>query len=259
MEKEKLEAIKQWTNDPCGAVYAETYKEGSKEFFEAALKNRYEAHAPWLKKMIDELDVEGKTVLEVGCGMGADLLSLARNGAKVIGLDLTPRHIELAKKLFDTFGFPADFIIGDAECMSLPSESVDVVYSFGVLHHTPNIEKAISEIHRVLKPGGLAIVGLYHKNSWHYWVNLVFLQGIFQRKLFKMSIAELLSSSVEFSRSGAKPLVKVYTSSQCKRLFTKFTAVKIKKYQWAKEQIYFPWIFSRITKYLPAFLPSLLG
>jgi ubiquinone/menaquinone biosynthesis C-methylase UbiE len=259
MEKEKLEAIKQWTNDPCGAVYSEKYAEGSKEFFEATTKNRYEQYAPWLKKLIDGIDVKGKTVLEIGCGVGTDLISFARNGANVIGLDLTPKHIELARKLFEVYGFSGDFINGDAESLTIPSASVDIVYSFGVLHHTPNIDKAIAEIYRVLKPGGQVVVGLYHKNSWHYWVNIVFLLGIFQRRLFKMSISKLLSSVIEVSHSGAKPLVRVYSKGSCKRLFKDFKKIKIKKYHWRKDQVFIPWVFSRITLYLPTFLPSFLG
>jgi SAM-dependent methyltransferase len=257
VEKEKLEAIKQWTNDPCGALYSDVYQEGSKEFWEAVVKNRYESYAPWLKSLIDSLDVKDKSVLKVGCGMGVDLLSFARNGAKVTGLDLTPKHIELAGNLFHAYGHKADLFLGDAEKMPFPSESFDIVYSFGVLHHTPNIDKAIAEIHRVLKPGGLAIVGLYHKNSWHYWVNLIFLMGIYQRKLFKMSVDELLSSSVEISHSGARPLVKVYSSSDCRRLFKEYSGINFKKRHWSLDQIQIPthWL----EKILPAFLPDFLG
>jgi ubiquinone/menaquinone biosynthesis C-methylase UbiE len=255
MEKEKLEAIKQWSNDPCGAIYAETYNEGSKEFWEAVLKYRYDVYAPWLKKLIQELDVKGKKILELGCGLGSDLLCFAEKGAQVIGLDLTPRHIELARGLFSTFGHPADFVIGDAERLAFPSESFDIVYSFGVLHHTPNIKKAISEIRRVLKPGGLAIIGLYHKNSWHYWVNLIGIHGLLQRKLFKMSIDELLSSCVEFSRSGARPLVKVYSAADCRCLFKDFTEIEIARYHWKSEQILIPYI----ARLLPTFLPGFIG
>jgi ubiquinone/menaquinone biosynthesis C-methylase UbiE len=255
LEKEKLEAIRQWTNDPCGAVYSEKYPEGSKEFFEATIKNRYEQYAPWLKKLIDGIDVKGKTVLEIGCGVGIDLLSFARNGAKVIGLDLTPKHIELATKLFEVYGFSGDFINGDAESLTIPSASVDIVYSFGVLHHTPDIDKAVSEIYRVLKPGGQGVVGLYHKNSWHYRVNVIIIHGLFKRKLFKMSIDELLSSCIEVSRSGARPLVNVYSASDCRRMFKNFAGIKIKKDHWSRDQIPSP----RIASLLPSFLPSFLG
>jgi ubiquinone/menaquinone biosynthesis C-methylase UbiE len=254
VEKEKLEAVKQWTNDPCGAV-AGDFKEGSREYFDAVAKNRYESYAPWLKKLIDGIDVKGKTVLELGCGLGTDLMSFAKNGADVTGLDLTPKHIELAKKLFELSGMPAKFILGDAENMEIPAASIDVVYSFGVLHHTPNIEKAVAEIHRVLKPGGLAVIGLYHKNSWHYWFNLILIHGIFQRKLFRMSVDELLSASVEISHSGARPLVKVYSGAQCRRLFKAFSSTKIKKDHWTRDQIPNRWL----STHLPVFLPGFLG
>jgi ubiquinone/menaquinone biosynthesis C-methylase UbiE len=260
MEKEKLEAIKQWTNDPCGAVYSDKYEESSREFYEATIKNRYESYAPWLKKLIDNIDAKGKIVLELGCGIGVDLLEFAKNGAKVTGLDLTPKHLELAQKLFDTYGHKATFIQGDAENLTLPSESVDVVYSFGVLHHTPNIDKAIAEIHRVLKPGGQAIVGLYHKNSWNYWVNVVLLLGIFQRKLFKMSVNGILSSNIEVSHSGARPLVKVYSGVHCRRLFKKFRPVKLKVEHWTRDQVRFmPYIPQKLFSMLPPFLPPFLG
>lgn len=255
MEKEKKEAIKQWTHDPCGAIYAETYEEGSREFFEAALKYRHEIYAPWLKKLIEELDVEEKTLLEIGCGMGLDLLCFAQKGAEVIGLDLTPKHIELARKLFEIYELPAQLLIGDAESLNFKSNSVDVVYSFGVLHHTPHINKAISEIHRVLKPGGKAVVGLYHKNSWHYWVNLICIHGLLNRKLLRMSVSELLSSSVEFSRSDARPLVRVYSKTDCKHMFKDFASVSIKKYHWQREQIH----IAQVRPFLPSFLPSFLG
>jgi ubiquinone/menaquinone biosynthesis C-methylase UbiE len=253
MEKEKLEAIKQWTNDPCGTV-AGDFEEGSKEFFEAVAKNRYKAYAPWLKKLIDGIDVKDKTVLELGCGLGTDLMSFARNGAKVIGLDLTPKHIEFAKKLFKISNMPAEFVLGDAESMDIPSESIDVVYSFGVLHHTPHIDKAVAEIQRVLKPGGLAVVGLYHKNSWQYWINIFLIHGVFKRKLANMTMNDLLSSVIEYSTSGARPLVNVYTKSDCRRMFKKFTGIKIKNDHWTRDQI--P---SRIGSIMPAFLPSFLG
>lgn len=255
MEKEKEEAIKQWTHDPCGAIYVEAHEEGSREFFEAALKYRHEIYAPWLKKLIEGLNIEGKKLLEIGCGMGLDLLCFAQKGAEVIGLDLTPKHIELARKLFGIYEFPVQLLIGDAESLDFKSNSVDVVYSFGVLHHTPHINKAISEIFRVLKPGGQAIVGLYHKNSWHYWVNLICIQGLLHKKLFRMSVNELLSSSVEFSRSGARPLVRVYSKTDCKLMFKDFASISIKKYHWQREQI----PITKVRLFLPSFLPPFLG
>ena len=82
-ERVKKETIKQWSNDPCGAVYAEKYGLGSPEFFHESIKYRYENYAPWLKKLIDSFNADGKEILEVGCGMGIDSLEFAKNGAKM--------------------------------------------------------------------------------------------------------------------------------------------------------------------------------
>jgi len=247
MEKEKLEAIKLWSNDPCGAVYAEKYAIGSKDFFKVAMKYRYEIYAPWLKHLIDGLDVSGKKVLEIGCGMGMDLLQFAKKGAEVIGVDLVPRHIELANRLFEIERISFEdykIFLADAESLPFNDMSFNFVYSFGVLHHTPNIEKAIDEIWRVLKPGGRIVIGLYHKNSWHYWFNLFFVKGIIKGELNKSTMDQILSQT-EFTRSGIKPLVRVYSRRECLRLFKKFIDLRIKTFYFTNEQI------PRVGDFLP--------
>src|SRR6185503_10771096 len=94
------------------------------------------------------------------------LASAARSGVNVTGIDLVPRHLDIASRRFSIYGLPARLMIADAEAMPFKNESFDVVYSFGVLHHTTNIDAAIAEIHRVLRPGGVAIIGVYH--LWSY-------------------------------------------------------------------------------------------
>lgn len=227
---------------------------GSKEFFEAARKYRYEVYAPWLKEIINQIDVRNKAVLEIGCGMGLDLLSLAQNHPRtLIGIDLVPKHLMLARKLFDCYGFSAEFFEMDAESLNFAPGSIDLVYSFGILHHTPNIEKAISNIYNVLKPGGQAVIGLYHKNSWQYWVNIIFVQGFLGGKLLKMTVEELLSRVVEFSETDARPLVRVYSEKDCRILFREFSQIKIKKYHWRNDQVII------VRRFPPAFLPSVFG
>jgi ubiquinone/menaquinone biosynthesis C-methylase UbiE len=257
IERKKIEAIKQWSNDPCGAHYAEKCRLGSDRFFYECIKYRYGNYAPWLKQLINSIDVQGKTVLEIGCGMGIDLLELTNMGGETIGLDLVNEHLKLAKVLFSLHNKPTSLFRGDAEQLPLASESIDVVYSFGVLHHTPNIHKAIDEIYRVLKQNGRVIIGRYHKNSWYYWVNLIFLKGILQRGLKGESLSEFLSTNVEFSRSDAKPLVKVYSRSDCRKLFKRFSKnIKVKTYHFKKEQIPIP---NSIKQFLPPFPPLLDG
>jgi ubiquinone/menaquinone biosynthesis C-methylase UbiE len=105
--------------------------------------------------------------------MGIDLVELAKRGIEVIGIDLTEKAIDLACKHFKEKKLQAKFKVANAESLPFKNEEFDLVYSFGVLHHTPNTQKAIDEIFRVLKPGGGAYIMLYHKNSLNYLVHRI--------------------------------------------------------------------------------------
>ena len=95
----KSRSVIQWNKTPCGSSTLKN-KKGTREFFEEVIKYRYKVYAPWLRKIISKEDVKNKKLLEVGCGMGADLLEFAKNGAICTGIDLTPNHVSLAKELF---------------------------------------------------------------------------------------------------------------------------------------------------------------
>jgi ubiquinone/menaquinone biosynthesis C-methylase UbiE len=113
------------------------------------------------------------SLLEVGCGMGTDSLVLAQNGFNVTGVDITLAHLDLAKKLFNLYQSDGTFLEDNAEQLSFPDNSFGCVYSYGVLHHTPNTAKSIKEIYRVLRPNGRAVIMLYHKrslNNFAHWV-----------------------------------------------------------------------------------------
>lgn len=227
LDKDKEETIKQWTNDPCGFVASEKFSLYSKEFFERIDKNRYEEYAPWMKKAMEFDRYSGKKVLEVGFGMGTDLFQFAKNGAFAHGVDITPRHFEIASKRFSSFGLSANLQIADAEALPFPDGQFDLVYTFGVIHHTPDTEKAIREIHRVLKPGGRAIIGVYHKNSYYYYRILI--PFLLYRFLFE-SYRRTLSRIEYRQNSDACPLVKLYSRSQLGRMLQPFSTVKIECY-----------------------------
>ncbi|MCK4550327.1 MAG: class I SAM-dependent methyltransferase [Candidatus Aenigmarchaeota archaeon] len=207
---EKTRAITQWNKTPCGSSTLKS-KKGSKEFFEDVIRYRYEVYAPWLKKIISKEDVKGKKLLEVGCGMGIDLLQFAKKGAICTGIDLTPNHVLLAKKLFRTNDIKANIVNGDAETLKFHKNSFDYVYSHGVIHHTPNTEKALSEIYRVLKPGGKALIMVYHKNSFAFYGKVVAYHGILKGKFARQGTDEILSEVIEEKSKNTKPLVKVYS------------------------------------------------
>jgi ubiquinone/menaquinone biosynthesis C-methylase UbiE len=188
----------------------------------------------------------GSRLLEVGCGMGTDLLQFARGGAVCTGVDLTPRSVEISRNRFDLYGIPASFSLSDAERLPFKDESFDVYYSNGVLHHTPRTGSAVKEAYRVLRPGGTAKVMLYYRNSWGYWFEMIFKQGLFRGELFKgLSATDILSKYVEYNESGGRPLVKVYSKDEAKSLFAMFREVKINIEQLTRTEIYF------VGRYIP--------
>jgi ubiquinone/menaquinone biosynthesis C-methylase UbiE len=223
----KARAREQWGANPCGAHVAKQSEFGTREYFDAIERFRYIEASPWMKQAIGFDEFSGKSVLEVGCGTGTDLLQFARGGALVTGLDLTPRSIEIVRRRFEVYGYEGQFAIGDAENLAFPGESFDLVYSFGVLHHTPDTERAISEVRRVLKPGGKAIVMLYHRTSLYYWGALMLKRGLLGGDLIRETPSQMMSRYVEYSETGGRPLVKAYTRNQARQLFRDFGRCEI--------------------------------
>ncbi len=119
-------------------------------------------------------------------------------------------------------------MISDGERLPFRSETFDVVYSNGVLHHTPDTAGAIREVHRVLRPGGIAKVMLYHRNSLNYWVEIILRRGLLGGEFLRgRSAEEIMSRVIEFSDHDARPLVKVYSRGQTRALFSMFREVAI--------------------------------
>jgi ubiquinone/menaquinone biosynthesis C-methylase UbiE len=119
-------------------------------------------------------------------------------------------------------------MISDGEHLPFRDESFDVVYSNGVLHHTPDTEGAIREVHRVLRPRGVAKVMLYHRHSLNYWVEIVLRRGLLGFEFLRgRSAEEIMSRVIEFSDHEARPLVKVYSRKQTLALFKLFKEVRV--------------------------------
>jgi len=233
----KLRARKQGSGHPCGAHIASDLEFGTRQYFDAIENDRYQVYAPWMPGSIEFERFRGKRVLEVGCGTGTDLLQFARNGARVTGVDFTPRSVEITRHRFDVYGFDGEFSIGDAENLSFPDESFDVYYSFGVLHHTPDTERAVAEAHRVLCKGGRAIVMLYHRTSLYYWGGIILKHGVIHGGLLRETASELMSRYVEYPRTDARPLVKAYTRAEARRLFRAFSDIQIEVNQLRRAEL----------------------
>lgn len=236
-EQAKRRALEQWSKNPCGAHVARGLEFGTRGYFDAIEDYRYRIYAPWMKRLIGFDRYRHKRVLEVGCGTGTDLLQFARGGAVVTGCDLTPRSVEIARRRFEVYGLEGQFSISDAENLSFPDESFDLVYSFGVIHHTPDTERAVSEIHRVLRPGGKAIVMVYHRSSFYYWLALMLKRGVIGGELFKYGPAEIMSRYVEHTETGGRPLVKAYTRAESYELFKDFSRCEVRVNQLTRSEL----------------------
>jgi len=238
LAEEKLRTREQWGQDPCGAEYDREHKLGTREFFDQVEAYRYNEYAPWMPRLMEFERFRDARLLEVGCGMGTDLLQFARGGARCTGVDLTPRSVEITRHRFRLYGAEGDFMISDAEHLPFRNESFDVVYSNGVLHHTPDTEGAVGEVHRVLKSGGVAKIMLYHRNSLNYWAEIVFRRGLLGFEFLRgRSAEEIMSRVIEFSEHDARPLVKVYSRKQTRELFKLFKDVRVEVEQLTRAEL----------------------
>jgi len=252
--KERVRAF--WQEHPCGTKFADA-SPGSRRFYELVEEHRYqkEWHIP---AAADFSNARGKRVLEIGCGLGTDGAQFALAGADYTGIDLTDAAVDLARRRFDLFNLPGAFRTADAENLDFPDESFDVVYSHGVLHHTPDTVRAVQEVHRVLRPGGRALVMLYHRDSYNYRINISLLRragvhllrwnsGV---KLVHLLTGEPEDSLHEHARrlkaeraylnseeflsqntdGAGNPLARVYSQGEARELFKDFSQVELRIY-----------------------------
>jgi ubiquinone/menaquinone biosynthesis C-methylase UbiE len=161
MDSQKLQVKEHWEREVCGSRYGDVELRDRRRFFEQIERER-DVQEPKLREFAKFDASSGKRVLEVGLGMGTDLVRWARAGAVVTGRDLTQASVTAVRERLALEGLQGDIAVGDAENLEFPDDTFDIYYSWGVLHHTPNTERALAEAHRVLRPGGELRVMLYH-------------------------------------------------------------------------------------------------
>lgn len=171
---------KYWNDRPCNIRHSPK-PVGTKEYFDEVEARKYlvESHIPGFAEFGKW---KGKKVLEIGCGLGTDTINFARAGADVTAVDLTVSSLELAKKRADVFGQKIRFYEANAEELSktVPVETYDLIYSFGVIHHTPHPENVIGEIRRYMGPQSTLKIMMYYKPSWKvFWILLRYGKGAF--------------------------------------------------------------------------------
>jgi len=178
-------------------------------YFDEIEERRYGTHYH-LPELFESMDGEHRRLLEIGCGIGVDSIQLAKRGYQVTAVDLTETALAVARQFAAHRGVAIDFRLGNAERLDFPDESFDAVYSFGVLHHTPDIERSVAEVHRVLRPGGTAYVMLYHRDSL---VNLVHrtLRLPYESPTDRKDHCPVVYT---FSRRAARTLFRDFTSTE---------------------------------------------
>jgi len=203
---------------------------GSPAFFAAVEHERYSDifKYAYLKDIVGFDQHSGEKVLEIGVGLGTDILQFARAGSDVHGIDLTARAVELTNQRFEQEGLTGHFQQASFTALPFEGNTFDVVYSFGVLHHSTETEQGIAEVLRVLKPGGQLIVMLYHK-GFKYYVRKLFLYGVLKGEFLKRSPQEIVNRHSE--DFGSSPLTKVYSRGQARKMFAEFEQLALDCYR----------------------------
>lgn len=177
-EASKDKVRRYWNAEPCGTKTADAAP-GTAEFFAEVERHRREAE-PFIPSFARFAETSGQDVLEIGVGLGTDFIQFVRAGANATGVDLTERSIEMVQERLALENLTAECAVADAEALPFGSDRFDVVYSWGVLHHSPDTERAVLEAIRVCKPGGRVCIMLYGRKSWltyALWVRYALLTG----------------------------------------------------------------------------------
>ena len=201
----KLQEIHHYWNDHIHDLAIAKHPAGTPGFFEDLDEYRFDK-LNYLPRVVDFAAYKGKKILEIGCGIGIDLVQFAENGAIVAGVDLADTSIELAQKNFASRGLSGEFYRLNGEDLPFEDNAFDMVYAHGVLQYTEDAQKMIHEIYRVLKPLGEAIMMVYNKISW---LN---------------ALSKIMSVDLEHEDA---PVLEKYSIRQFKKLLSDFPNVKI--------------------------------
>lgn len=212
-----------WEQEPCGTgdSIAAGLQPGSREWFERVEEHRYAAE-PFIHQVAQFTRHRGKRVLEVGVGAGTDHLQWARAGCECFGVDLTDAAIEATRERLAWYGFESQLQRVDAELLPYADATFDVVYSWGVIHHSEKPGQIAHEIRRVLKPGGSFIGMVYGRRSLRVlklWVRHALLAGRPWRRP-----SDLVWNQVESVGT------KAYTTAEARHLLAGFSSVALKSF-----------------------------
>jgi ubiquinone/menaquinone biosynthesis C-methylase UbiE len=206
------------------------YDEGSVDFYneiDRLFFSEIKAVMPWNKRPFDNLidfnTLKDKSVLEIGVGVGSHAALIAPYAKSYTGIDLTEYAIKMTSKRMELSQSKANYKIikMDAEQLNFPDNSFDLVWSWGVIHHSANTKNIINEIHRVLKPGGSSKLMVYYRGWWNYYFVGFLIHGIIRGGFLKN---KTLASVVQNNTDGA--IARYYSISSWRRAVGKSLSVK---------------------------------
>ncbi|HLG71795.1 MAG TPA: class I SAM-dependent methyltransferase [Chloroflexota bacterium] len=207
---------------------------GSREFFEQAdsVFYRWNAalHTPEAPfgRIYDYEQYRGKSVLEIGCGMGCMAMNWAQRGAHIIAADLNPLAVEQTRRRFRLFGLRGEVLEADARRLPFADEAFSFVYSWGVLHHSPRIEDSIAECRRVLKRGGRLGIMLYNRRSLLYRYLVEHVEGRLNMERAFLTPLELASRYTDGHRHEGNPHTWPVTTREARALLSAFEDVHVR-------------------------------
>lgn len=246
-----------WDRRPCNIRHS-IAPIGSTQYFDEVEARKYfvESHIPGFA----EFECwRGKRVLEIGCGIGTDTINFARAGAQVTSVDLSETSLEIARKRVTVYGLEnqVKLFCGNAEELSgfVPVEPYDLIYSFGVIHHTPHPDRVLEELRKYARAGTTVKIMVYHRRSWKVgWILLSEGKGQFWK------LRELVAKNSE-AQTGC-PITYTYTRREGRELLARhgFVAREVRvdhifpwrikdyvQYHYVKEA-YFRWMPQRMFR-----------
>ena len=187
-----------WDANPCQSTLSD--QQDRKKYFEEITIQRYNGFDRYVPIIAKFENFKDHDILEIGCGIGTDGQEFSKNGARYVGIDLAPSSIKIAKERFELFNVKGKLVIANAEkSLPFPDNLFDHIYSFGVIHHSPNPEDIVEEMYRVLKPGGTFCVMIYNKSSINYYIEIMFLRKLFCRVIYPKFMLALVSKITGFA------------------------------------------------------------
>lgn len=213
-----------WDARPCNIRHSPR-EVGTREYFDDVDTRKYFVE-PHILTFADFARWSGKRVLEIGCGIGTDTIRFARAGAQVTSVDLSPRSVDIARQRAAVYGVSDRVTIHNGNAEELPSflpvETYDLVYSFGVIHHSPHPERIIGHLRQYMSPQSELRLMVYSRVSYKlFWI-------MREDGVWDMSrIDELIARSSE-AQTGC-PVTYTYTDRTVRELLAGFNVLDVRK------------------------------